>query len=217
MPNPLPHSARSGLVLLLALACTSACSGGCGSSSSGSPSGGSGGATGNGSGGATGQGGGGGASACAPRPELVVAAPTCNAITNRATAIPFTAATGTPPTFTGGAIRDGLYESTRAEGYGSATPAGRRISIVIQNGATQWLWTGEVLDGAGATVTRTFAANATVSISGKTVTFGTPTCLSASPSPLPDSLSYLVSGDNLLLAIEGPNAAVTTYTRRGCP
>lgn len=215
--------ARSSLTLLIAIIGSGACSGGCSGGSSGNPAPGSGGSSGGGTGGSTVTGNDAGTErgdtggACANRPDLVGVAPACNTFTNRATAVPFTAATGTPPTFNGGAVRDGLYESTRTEGYGSAAAAGRRISIVIQNGATQWLWNGEVLDAAGAQVTRAFQANATVSISGKTVTFGTPTCLSAAPSPLPDSLSYQVSGDDLLLAIEGPNAAVTTYTRRGCP
>jgi hypothetical protein len=153
-----------------------------------------------------------GTAACPPRPDLAAAAPTCSNLVNSATAIPFTAAAGTAPTPAGGTIQDGLYESTRTEGFGGTAGGGRRITFVITSGATRMLWAGEVLDAAGVTVTAQFRADTAISVSGTRVNFTT-TCVSTTPSPIPPALDFTVSGQDLVLSLGN---AVTTYTRRGC-
>ncbi|HET6149333.1 MAG TPA: hypothetical protein VFH68_17485 [Polyangia bacterium] len=153
-----------------------------------------------------------GSGACPARPDLPAAAPSCNNVVNAATAVPFTAATGTAPTPMGGTIQDGLYESTRAEAYGSTTGGGRRITFVILEGATRMLWAGEVLDASGTTVTSRFRADTAISVSGTRINFAI-SCVSTTPSPIPAALDFTVSGQNLVLSL---GSAVTTYTRRGC-
>jgi hypothetical protein len=157
-----------------------------------------------------------GSGVCPARPDLPAAAPTCNNVVNSATAVAFTAATGTAPTPAGGTIRDGLYESTRTEAYGSTTGGGRRITFVILEGATRMLWAGEVLDAGGATVTSQFRADTAISVSGTRINFTT-SCVSTTPSPIPAALDFTVSGQNLVLSLaNGSTVAATTYTRRGC-
>ena len=107
--------------------------------------------------------------------------------------------TGTPPTPMGGAIRDGVYVATAAEGYGAVSPAGRRLTLAVTGGATQILWTGDVLDGAGATVTLTFTANTHITASGNQIAF-TVDCASMSPSPIPASLTYTATSDQLIMS-----------------
>lgn len=153
---------------------------------------------------------------CPGRSDLLAAAPMCNTLANSAALVPFTPQTGAPPAATGGIIRDGIYEATRAEGFGTAPAAGRHITVAILEGATLWLWNGEVLDAAGTQATSSFRVNAAVTIAGTVVTFQT-TCMSGPSSPLPAALNFSVAGDDLLLFQDGPNAAATTYTRRGCP
>jgi hypothetical protein len=157
-----------------------------------------------------------GGGACPARPDLVTAAPTCTTLANSATAIPFTPATGTAPAPAGGTIADGLYESTRTEAYGTTAGNGRRITFVILEGATRMLWNGEVLDATGATVQASFRADTGISVSGTRIDF-TASCVSTSPSPIPASLDFSVSGMNLVLSLAtGNTVAATTYTRRGC-
>jgi hypothetical protein len=158
------------------------------------------------------------AGACLGAPDLTAATPNCNIVVNNATAVPFTQGTGTPPTPAGGTIRDGLYEATRAEGYGGATPAGRRLTLVVLNGATRFFFAGEVLDAAGTQTTLDFRVNATASVSGTRVVFTAVSCMSTATSPLPPALDFTDSGDNLIMALtSGATTSVTTYTRRGCP
>jgi len=197
---------RLALALPLALI---ACNSSSGSSSTG---------TGGSAGGSTGTGGsGGGAGACPNAPSLTAAAPACNTVTNGAAAVPFTAGTGTPPTAMGGPIDDGVYYATQASGYGSATPAGRRLTIVILGGGTQMLWAGDVLDATGTTTSLSFRANATASVSGTQISMTT-TCSSASTSPLPPALDYTAPAGQLILSLTSNGAtSVTTYTRQGCP
>jgi hypothetical protein len=154
---------------------------------------------------------------CPHPPDLTAAAPACNSVVNSAHAVPFTARTGTPPTPMGGMILDGVYVSTATEGWGAVSPAGRRITIVVLGGATQMLWTGEVLDATGATVTLSFAANAHAAASGKQIAF-TVDCSSSSPSPIPPALTYTATATQLILSLtNGADSSVTTYTRTGCP
>jgi len=154
-----------------------------------------------------------GGATCPARPDLLAAAPVCNTVTNNAPSVPFTTGTGTPPALNGGAIADGLYEATKAEGFGTVTPSGRRLTLVILDGATQMLWSGDVL----ATVLSSFTANATMAVSGNQITI-TPTCSSTTPAPLPPAVTYQSTATELRLALidSGGNGAITTYTRRGC-
>ncbi len=192
---------------VLALALVTLLSAACGSSNS---NGGVGGSSGGGSGGS------GGSSACPARPDLIAAAPACDTVVNSATAIPFTALTGTAPVPAGGAILDGLYESTKTGAYGATTGTGRRITFVIVEGATRMLWAGEVLDGTGTSVQASFRANAAISVSGTHINV-TADCVSISPSPLPPTFDFTVSGSDLVLSLaSGSTTAATTYTRRGC-
>lgn len=149
---------------------------------------------------------------CPARPDLPAGTPTCTTLFNSATAIPFTAGTGSAPAPAGGTIRDGLYESTRTEAFGGATGNGRRITFMITENATRMFWAGEVLDPAGATVITEFRADTAISVSGTRVNF-TLNCMSSATSPIPAALDFTVSGQDLVL-ING--SARTTYTRRGC-
>ncbi len=202
----------------LSLASLAVASFACSSSDSGGGTGGSGG------GGSTGAGGSinldSGTGACAPRPGLIAAAPTCDSVVNSATAIPFTALTGTAPAPAGGTVLDGLYESTKTGAYGATTGGGRRIAFVLTtlaDGTKHMLWNGEVLDAAGANVTTSFKADATVTLAGTQITNATVNCGSPSPPPLPAAFDYTVSGADLILSLAtGSTTAATTYTRRGC-
>jgi hypothetical protein len=175
------------------------------------------GGSGGGAGGASGGAGGSApAGACPARPELVVAAPACNTVTNAATAIPFSQATGTAPAPAGGTIQDGLYEATRTELYGATTGGGRRITFVITGGATHMLWAGEVLDATGTAVVASFRADTSIAVSGTSLAF-TLDCTSSTPSPIPPALDFTATGQTLVLSLVTNNGlAVTTYTRRGC-
>jgi hypothetical protein len=154
---------------------------------------------------------------CDHPPALTAAARACNSVVNSAHAVPFTARSGTPSTPMGGVILDGLYVSTATEGWGAVSPAGRRITIVVLGGGTQMLWTGDVLDATGATVTLSFAANAHAAASGNQIAF-TVDCSSSSPSPIPPALTYTASATQLILSLlNGADTSVTTYTRTGCP
>ena len=190
---------------------------GCGSSGGGGTGGTGGGSS--GAGGATGAGGS-GTSSCPGRMDLIAAAPTCVNVANSATAIGFTALTGTAPAPAGGAVLDGLYESTKTGIYGATTGSGRRITFVmttLDNGSRHMLWNGEVLDATGASVTTSFKADATVTIAGTQITNANVNCGSPSPPPLPAAFDYTVSGSDLILSLTSNGAtAATTYTRRGC-
>ena len=199
----------------LAILTTALVAVGCGSSNSGGGSGGSGGGN-NGTGGA----GGSGTGACAARPDLMAASPTCDNVANNATAIPFTPLTGTVPTPAGGTVLDGLYESTKAGVYGATTGNGRRITFVmttLADGTRHMLWNGEVRDATGANVSLSFKADATVTVAGTQITNSNVGCVSTTPSPLPAAFDYTVSGSDLTLSLTtNGSTAATTYTRRGC-
>ena len=161
-----------------------------------------------------------GTGACAPRPGLIAAAPTCDNVVNNATAIGFTALTGTAPVPAGGTVLDGLYESTKTGAYGATTGGGRRITFVfttLADGSKHMLWNGDVLDATGANITLSFKADATVTLAGTQITNATVNCGSPSPPPLPAAFDYTVSGSDLILALTtNGTTAATTYTRRGC-
>jgi hypothetical protein len=154
---------------------------------------------------------------CGAEPSLAVPSPICNAIANGAPSVPFSAETGAPPMFTGGQIVDGLYFATEVGGYGTTTPAGRRLTLAVTGGGTAFFWNGQLLDGTASDIEETFAANATATASGGTLTLTT-TCASVSPAPLPASMGYTASATTLALAVltGAGNAAVTTYTWQGC-
>ena len=155
--------------------------------------------------------------ACPAAATLITDAPACNTLVNNATAVPFAQGAGTPAVPAGGTIRDGLYEATRAEGYGGATPSGRRLTLAVLDGGTRFLFGGEVLDGAGTQVTLSFRVNANASVSGASVAFST-TCMSGASNPLPAALDFTASGDTLVMGLtSGTTTSVTTYTRKGCP
>src|SRR5260221_14208246 len=154
---------------------------------------------------------------CPRGPDLTAAAPACNRVVNTARVVPFTARTGAPPAPLGGPIADGVYVSTAAEGWGAVAPAGRRITIVVTGGATQMLWTGEILDANGAAVTLSFAVRTRTAEAGNqlAVTVG---CSSSSPSPIPPTLTYTATAQQLLLSLtNGADTSMTTYTRTRCP
>ncbi|HVR60895.1 MAG TPA: hypothetical protein VMU50_03300 [Polyangia bacterium] len=153
---------------------------------------------------------------CPAPPDVILPPPRCNSVANGAHAVPFTARTGTAPVPAGGPIRDGLYVSTASEGYGAIAASGRRVTLAVIGGATEMLWTGEVLDASAATVTLSFTADTRIAASGNQIAF-TVDCVSASPSPIPAALTYTADGDQLILSrAEGADVAVTTYTRAGC-
>lgn len=159
----------------------------------------------------------GGGTTCSNQPDLTAPTPMCNRAVNSAHAVPFTARTGSPPAPTGGVIADGVYVSAAAEGYGAIMPAGRRITLVVLGGATKMLWTGEVLDATGATVSVSFTANTEISASGNQINF-TVGCTSRSPPPVPATLMYTATATKLVLSLTtGADTAVTTYMRTGCP
>jgi hypothetical protein len=137
---------------------------------------------------------------------------------NAAAAVPFSPGMGNPPVAAGGAFGDGLYVATVAEGFGAAAPQnGRRITILILNGGTRWLWAGEVLDASGTETQLAFRADADVAISGTTLTLTT-TCSSTATSPLPASLEFTAKGADLVLSLAMPSyTAVTTYRLSACP
>jgi hypothetical protein len=156
-----------------------------------------------------------GAAPCVP-PSDIVAAPACNTLVNSAAAIPFTAGVGAPPAPAGGAITDGLYHATRVEGFGNATPSGRRLTIGVLDGGTRFLWAGDVLDAAAATTALSFRANTHVTPAGTQLAF-TVDCASSTPSPIPPSLDYTATAGELVLSLTTNGAtSMTTYTLAGC-
>jgi hypothetical protein len=147
----------------------------------------------------------------------VTAAPACNTLANAASAVPFTAGVGEPPVPAGGAIIDGLYHATRVEGFGNAAPSGRRLSIAVLDGGTRFIWAGDVLDATATTTVLSFRADTHVAPAGTQLAF-TVDCSSTTPSPIPPSLAYTATGNQLVLLLANNGAtSVTTYTRTGCP
>jgi hypothetical protein len=135
---------------------------------------------------------------------------------NSASAVPFIAGVGQPPAPAGGVIVDGLYHATRVEGFGNATASGRRLTIAVLDGGTQFIWAGDVLDATATTAALSFRADTHVTPAGTQIAF-TVDCSSSTPSPIPPSLDYTASSDQLVLMLTANGAtSVTTYTRAGC-
>jgi hypothetical protein len=211
-------AARSfALTFALALGTALAAGGACSSGGDGTLGGQGGAGAGAGAGGAIA--GGTGGAGCPPRDDLVAAAPACNTVTNIANAVPFAAGTGAAPTPMGGKITDGIYQASRADGYGAGlTPSGRRLTIVVTDGGTRFLWAGDVLSADASSVIGSFRADTTMTVSG-TQLLATTDCSSAATSPIPATLDFTATATQLVLAA-APNSsggvAVTTYTRNGC-
>jgi hypothetical protein len=141
--------------------------------------------------------------------------PVCNTVANDAPAIPFSVG-GTTPLLGGGAIADGVYHATRAEGFNDAPAAGRRMTLEVSQNGRRFAWAGEVLDAAGKTVTATVNATAHVSVSGTWLAVMT-VCPSEGPSPLPATMVFSATPTTLILAArddQGTITSVTTYTRQ---
>lgn len=139
--------------------------------------------------------------------------PACNAIKNEATPVPFTAKSGPLPVLAGGPLEDGVYQATRAEGYGAVAASGRRMTLAVSAGGTELGWSGDVLDAAGATVLASIHANARVTASGNRLDLTT-ICSSVSPDPLPARMAYAARPGELVLGlVEAGGGFVTTYTR----
>jgi hypothetical protein len=155
----------------------------------------------------------------------------CNAVPFPTTRVPFTAGSGSAPTFTGGALVDGLYTAIKAEGWGTGTGAtyGRQMGIVIGNGGLTMLWFGQTLnaDGsgdvdAGTTGLYWLRANFALSTDSPNTLALSETCAAGTTSGPPKLLYTATATDppRLLLAnasAPNPASAVTTYERRGCP
>jgi hypothetical protein len=88
---------------------------------------------------------------CGSPAQLITTDGLCNNLPFPSQQIPFTIASGSAPTFTGGTLVDGLYAAVAAEGWNVSSGLGRQMGIVIANGGTTMLWFGQTLnrDGSG--------------------------------------------------------------------
>jgi|GEM_PF-4418279 len=166
-------------------------------------------------------------SSCADISPLIVSADRgCNTLPLPSTRIPFTAGSGTAPSFTGGTLVDGLYTAIKAEGWTGTSGTGRQMGIVIGNGGKTLLWFGLILsaDGTGdpdaSTSVPWLRGNFDISSSSSNTLDLNQTCFTASGAQAPAQLMYTaLAGDppRLLLAnASSPTAAVTTYEWQGC-
>jgi len=153
----------------------------------------------------------------------------CNLMPFPLTRVPFTVQTGTPPTFTGGKLVDGLYVAIKAEGWNVTTGSGRQMGIVIGDGGSTLLWFGQTLnaDGSGDMSAGTpgiywLRANYDLAIDAQNTLALSQTC-TAGTTMGPPKLLYTAtttSPSQLILAnasATNPTGAVTTYERQGCP
>jgi hypothetical protein len=153
----------------------------------------------------------------------------CNLVPFPSTRVPFAVQTGTPPTFTGGTLVDGLYTAIKAEGWNVATGSGRQMGMVIGNGGTTMLWFGQTLnaDGSGDMTEGTagiywLRANYDLSIDSQNTLTLSEICTAGTTSGPPKLLYTATATDppQLILAAfsaTNPTGAVTTYERDGCP
>jgi hypothetical protein len=167
--------------------------------------------------------------ACADIPSLITTDGLCNSVPFPTKRVPFTAATGSAPTFTGGTLVDGLYTAIRAEGWGASTGYGRQMGIVLGNGGKTMLWFGQTLDAdgsgdvdAGTSGLYWLRANFDLSIESQNTLKLSETCAAGTTSG-PGELLYSATATDppqLILAnpqAANPTSAVTTYERQGCP
>ena len=153
----------------------------------------------------------------------------CNLVPFPSKRMPFTVQTGTPPTFTGGKLVDGLYTAIKAEGWNVTTGSGRQMGMVIGNGGSTLLWFGQTLnaDGSGDMMEGTagiywLRANYDLSIDSQNTLALSEICTAGTSSGPPKLLYTATTTDppQLILAAfsaTNPTGAVTTYEREGCP
>jgi hypothetical protein len=168
---------------------------------------------------------------CAEVPGLVTGGGQCNAVPYPTRRVAFTAGTGSPPSFTGGTLVDGLYTAIKAEGWNVTTGAGRQMGVVLGNGGKTMLWFGQTLnpDGTGDAEPSSTAnglawlrANLDLSAAAPNTLALAKTC-GAGTAGAPGKLLYTMTATKpplLLLAnadAPDPTSAVTTYERQGCP
>ena len=151
----------------------------------------------------------------------------CNNLPFPTTRVPFSVGSGSAPSFTGGALVDGLYTAIKAQGWGVTSGSGRQMGLVIGNGGKTLLWFGQTLnaDGSGDVDAGTddlywLRGNFDLTTVSSNTLGLTKTCLVGTAGG-PAQLLYTVTSTDppqLLLAnASSPSAAVTTYERRGCP
>jgi hypothetical protein len=149
---------------------------------------------------------------CPGAPDFTVASE-CNSVVNSAPSVDFSPGTGSPPSFSGGTVVDGLYVASKAEAWGTTTGTGRRLTLVVAGNGSKIFWAGDVLSG---TTTSSFRANTTVSVSGNQL-LQTTTC-STGTVTIPSALSYTATPTEMVFATtSGSIVTATTYTRQGCP
>jgi hypothetical protein len=152
------------------------------------------------------------AATCSGAPDFT-AASACNSVVNNAQSVDFSPGTGSPPTFSGGTVVDGLYVATKAEAWGTTTGTGRRFTLVVEGNGSTIFWAGDVLSG---TTTSSFRANTTASVSGNQL-LQTTTCRTGEVT-IPPALSYTATPTEMVFATtSGSIVTATTYTRQGCP
>ena len=170
-----------------------------------------------------------GPAGCGDPASLITGPPLCNNLPFPTTRVPFTAGIGSAPTFTGGALVDGLYAAIKAEGWNASTGSGRQMGVVIADGGKTMLWFGQTLNADGSGDVDAGSANlawlrgnyALAPASSNTLAVTTE--CSAGTTAAPSALLYTATATDppqLVLANAGakdPTAAVTTYQRQGCP
>jgi hypothetical protein len=155
-------------------------------------------------------------SICAHEPVQTQVAPACNRVANSAPIAAFQAGNSDPPVPYGGALLDGLYQSNNTQGWGAVPAQGRRTTLAVLGGGTQFLWNSDILDG-DRNVIQSFRASSTAVVSGTEVLLNTD-CSSVDPSPIPPAVNFTASGSELLLlVIDGGDVMLTSYIRTGCP
>jgi hypothetical protein len=170
-----------------------------------------------------------GRTTCGEVAGLITGNGQCNTPPYPTRRVPFTVGTGSPPTFTGGTLVDGLYTAIKAEGWNVTTGSGRQMGIVLTNGGKTLLWFGQTLnaDGTGdaepSTTSNGLAwlrANFELSSTAPNTLALAKTCGAGTAGGPPELLYTMTTTDppQLVLAqATNPTSAVTTYERQGCP
>jgi hypothetical protein len=165
---------------------------------------------------------------CGSPANLITTDGLCNNVPFPTQRVPFTIASGSAPTFTGGALVDGLYAVVKAEGWNVSTGLGRQMGIVIANGGTTMLWFGQTLnrDGsgdvdAGTTGLGWLRGNFILTADSANTLALKQDCFAGLGTSAPATLLYTATTTNppqlILAATSNPSGAVTTYERQGCP